>query len=72
MPTFVSQAYFFKVIENEDISTVINPQGREIVARDNDIDDNAVIEFQLSGDGKCAGFPMIQVCQYFSSIFMGL
>ncbi|XP_063420960.1 protocadherin Fat 4-like [Mytilus trossulus] len=50
-PTFVSPAYFFRVNENKAISTVVDPQGREIVARDNDIGDNAVIEFQLSGDG---------------------
>ncbi|XP_071155012.1 protocadherin Fat 4-like isoform X2 [Mytilus edulis] len=50
-PTFVRSAYFFRVNENEDISTVVAPQNIEIVARDNDIGDNAVIEFQLSGDG---------------------
>lgn len=70
-PTFVRSAYFFRVNENEDISTVVAPQNTEIVARDNDIGDNAVIEFQLSGDGKCTGFPLIQVYQYFSKIYMG-
>lgn len=50
-PTFVSSAYFFKVNENKAISTVVDPESRKILARDVDIGDNAIIEFQLSGEG---------------------
>ncbi|XP_076090651.1 cadherin-23-like isoform X2 [Mytilus galloprovincialis] len=57
-PTFVSSAYFFKVNENEAISTVVYPEDRKIMATDNDIDDNAVIEFQLSGDECSSAFSL--------------
>ncbi|XP_052063814.1 protocadherin Fat 4-like isoform X2 [Mytilus californianus] len=50
-PTFFRSAYFFKVYENRAITTVVDPQIIKILARDVDIGDNAIIEFQLSGEG---------------------